>query len=78
MIFESRLISEIQKLIEEDLNSRHRELGSGAMVSGEIDAATAGMRFARAVGGIAGLKAALQHIEQAEKNLSIRPKKGEL
>jgi hypothetical protein len=45
---------------------------------GTDDAVVAGMRFARAVGGIAGLKAALQHIEQAEKNLSIRPKKGEL
>ena len=77
MIFESRLISEIVKLIREDLDERHRELGSGTMVSTD-DPAIAGMRFSRAVGGIAGLKAALQHIEQAEKNLSIRPKKGEL
>jgi hypothetical protein len=76
MIFESRLISEIQRLIREDLNERHTSLGDGSMVSTD-DPHVAGMRFARAVGGIAGLKAALQHIEQAEKNLSIRPKKGE-
>lgn len=71
MIFESRLIAEIQKLIREDLNERHTSLGDGSMASTD-DPAVVGMRFARAVGGIAGLKAALQHIEQAEKNLSIK------
>lgn len=73
MIFESRLIAEIQKLIREDLNERHTSLGDGSMV-GTDDAAVAGMRFARAVGCIAGLKAALQHIESAERNLSSKRK----
>ena len=74
MIFESRLISEIQKLIREDLRERHEDLGNGTMVSTD-DPQIAGMRFSRAVGAIAGLKAALTHIENAEKNLSS--KKGE-
>lgn len=77
MIFESRLVSEIDRLIREDLSNRHRELGSGSMLAGD-DPAEVGMKFARAVGAIAGLKAALAHIEQAEKNLSIKPKKGDL
>lgn len=77
MIFESRLISEIQRLIREDLNERHTDIGNGTMLATD-DPGVAGMRFARAVGGIAGLKAALQHIEQAERNLSVKSKKGEL
>lgn len=78
MSYEIRLLSNLRQRIIADINDKHTELGSGALVVAD-DAVASGMRFTRHVGTIAGLKAALSHIQEVEDEMSgkVKVKKGD-
>lgn len=67
--FDSRFVANLHALIAEDLQRLHTELGNGSQMIAD-DAAASGMRCARQIGVIAGLKAALGHIQQINDEMS--------
>lgn len=74
MIYSERFASNLSAAIMQEIDKRHLELGSGALVAVD-DAAATGMRVTKVVGIISGLKAALALIEQVERDMSQKPKK---
>lgn len=66
---EQRLIREAKELIAADLTAAHEALGNGSQLT-DVDAATSGMRCARLVGQISGLKKALEHIDSAWREIN--------
>lgn len=74
MTFEHRFLKILSGRIADDLTRLHQELGSGVAIVAD-DPAASGMKVARHVGKIAGLKAALVHIEETEAEMSQKPKR---
>jgi len=69
--YEARFVETLRKRIIDDLTARHNELGGGSVIVPD-DAAATGMRVARQVGVISGLKTALAHIEATQDEMSGR------
>ena len=74
MTFEHRFLQILASKLSEDADRLHVELGSGALIVADNPAAT-GMRCARQMGVIAGLRAAIKHISDTEIEMSQKPKR---
>lgn len=73
VMWDQRFVQNLRQRIAEDLTDRHRDLARGNSIT--TDAAATGMTYARAVGVIQGLEAALAHIQEIETDMSAKPKK---
>ena len=78
MSYEIRVLANLRQRIIEDINTKHTELGSGALIVAD-DATSTGMKCTRHIGAIAGLKAALSHIQEVEDEMSgkLKSRKGD-
>lgn len=67
--FDSRFAQNLYTRITEDLNRAHTELGNGSQIVAD-DASATGMKCAKHMGIILGLKSALTHIEQVNDEMN--------
>lgn len=72
-MYERRFLAELQQRIHDDLTRLHAELGDGKLLANEPG--QTGIQYARHVGKIAGLRAALTHVRQIDDDLSGRKEK---
>lgn len=72
MIYADRFLANLRQRVIDDLSNRHGELGTGSVIGD--DASATGMKYAKVVGIITGLKAALSHIDQIEDDMSGKKK----
>lgn len=73
-MYEQRLLTDWRKLVFAELDTAHTQLGSGTQIV-DGDASATGMKCARLVGVIHGLRMALQLMDAAEKGVSVKPSK---
>lgn len=71
--YDERFKTNLTKLLIEKLDSTHLELGNGTQIV-QDDASATGMRCARHMGIILGLKTALSLIKQVEEDMSGKKK----
>ena len=71
--YDERFQANLTKLLTKKLSEVHADLGNGTLIV-QDDAAATGMRCARQMGMIAGLKSALAFIEQVEHEMSAKTK----
>lgn len=74
MNFADRYLTNVRIKLVEAIDKKCAELGSGAMVS--PDPAETGMKYAKAAGVIHGLKSALALFDEVEREMSMKPKRG--
>lgn len=74
MNFADRYLSNVRIKLVETIDKKCVELGAGTIAS--LDPAETGMKYTRAAGVIQGLKTALALFDEVEREMSMKPKRG--